>query len=475
MQQRLREPTVFGREEETQTGLAALAEQRHVSIVGVDGSGKSATTRAIAFSGVSADLFQHIIVIDPQKPQSHAGLASSLAEQTTLERILAQLAHDLGIRYASVVRDLGTRVEMLRYAPVTGSVLLVIDHAEIISDDEAPLLHCALEHMPPRCHAVVLSRRHLPMPLHEIKLAPLTWDDVVAWIQTAAIRNPALYPFFAYGEVQWRQLYQITEGFPLAIQCILKGLAQNPILLEPRYAQALGKLKGEVGRQVFKGIPLLDTERQVLQAVALSPKATRFGLLKHITNLDCHTLETALAHLQSWCLINLEGQTLYAPSAGTRFARSLGGRDHDQETRFAEYWAGFVLAPDVEPALVMEEWLNIRAALEILWRSANIVDRTLLGSAVSAEWFTAMVTQSVRLLVPGDQFPQDDRLVLFHRTFQAAFALRHYKVAGWLAAFVANDMRQAGLESDASEWLDEAIATFNLLEDGEEQIKLLIE
>ncbi len=476
----------FGRDKEMDTVMRALSpEDRTWGILldGIGGIGKSALAIEAAYRCKEQSLFDAFIFVSAkQNILDPSGIRELKPAARTLDEFLNETARVLGQTGIAKLEGDDKRRALLD-ALRDMRVLLIYDNLETLAKEEQEALANFLRELPQACKAIITSRRRGGEGAVWLRLEKLEWDAARAIIESEMQRDPQLAnKLRRAGEAGWQELYDETQGSPLALMHTL-GLMRVRAALT--FDGALELLRGNQAPDLQQFIfqearrELTTNDEAALRALSFFAPSATFEAWMQVAELSRNALETTIDRLSALSLVDmLTGEERYALHPLTRnFVRDelLVDAQISREIgmRFANYWVTYAQqygGDDKDSYKTYErleaEWANLDAAAEWLWQTAAIQ-----GGKIDNENAALMLNYLVKGLSQFLWFGGrwDERVRLNARTYEAMLAMKDWHTAGWRAYNIAWIYYQRANSDEGGLWAERCAESWEVSESKYEQ------
>jgi tetratricopeptide (TPR) repeat protein len=349
-----RRQAFFGRAKEMGTVMRALSPTDRtwgVLVDGIGGIGKSAIAIEAAYRSQEVSSFDAFVfvtakinILDP------SGIRELTPPARTVDEFLNETARVLG--QSGIAKLTGEEkrralLDVLR----TMRTLIIYDNLETLSKEEQEGIADFLRELPQGCKAIITSRRRGGEGAVWLRVEKLDWDAARGIIENETARDAGLAnKLNRVGEARWQELFDETNGSPLALVHTL-GLMRVRAALT--FDGALEMLHGNRDADLQKFIfqearkELTENDKAALGALSFFMPSATFDAWMQVGNLSRNALETTIDRLSALSLVDvLAGEDRYALHPLTRaFTRDelLVDVDVIRETgnRFARYWVNY--------------------------------------------------------------------------------------------------------------------------------------
>jgi tetratricopeptide (TPR) repeat protein len=464
-----RRQAFFGRTQEMKVVMRALNSADRtwgVLIDGIGGIGKTALAIEAAHRAMDEQLFDVCLFVTA-KPSILApgGIRKQAPVARTLEDFFDETARLLGqTRILSLSGNEKRRALINTLNSL--HVLLIYDNLETVPDKDVESMADLLRELPQGCKAIITSRRRGGEGANWLRLEKLEWDAARSIIENEIEHDIGLKNKLQLVESRWRELYDKTDGSPLALVHIL-GLMRVRTALT--FIGALEMLDGNRNTDLQEFIfqeaieELTPNEKLALSALSFFQRSATFNAWMYVANLSRKILEMTIDRLNTLALVDvLTGEERYALHPLTRaFVRDQLLSDtnisYEIGLRFARYWAEYVKRHESERLdnysvfnRLEDEWSNLESAANWLWERSVI--RNGISDYPESQISNELASVLKRFLPFGGHW--DEWVQSNTRAYQAALALNDYSEAGWYAHDIASIYYTRALIDKASEWAE---------------------
>lgn len=384
-----RRQAFFGRVSEIDKVMRTIGPEQTWGIVidGIGGIGKSAIAIEAAYRAQEAGLFEAFVfvtaktnILDP------SGIKELTPPARTLDEFLNETVRVLGqpgIEKLTGDEKRRALIDVLR----SMRTLLVYDNLETLSKEEQEGIADFLRELPQGCKAIITSRRRGGEGAVWMRVEKLDWDAARGIIENEIKRDAGLAnKLNRVGESRWQELFDETNGSPLALVHTL-GLIRVRAALT--FDSALQMLRGNRDADLQKFIfqearkELTENDKAALGALSFFAPSATFESLMEVAELTRNALETTIDRLSALSLVDvLAGEERYALHSLTRaFVRDelLAETKVARETgmRFTRFWVNYAErygggSENYKTYDRLEvEWTNLDAAVNWLWGTTN--------------------------------------------------------------------------------------------------------
>jgi tetratricopeptide (TPR) repeat protein len=476
-----RRQAFFGRTKEMDIVMRALSPSDRtwgILVDGIGGIGKSALAVEAAYRVQDTGAFDAFIFITAKQ---NILAPFGIREQTPVARVLddflnetARVLGQPGI--AKLANDEKRRalLDVLR----TMRTLLIYDNLETLSKEEQEAMADFLRELPQGCKAIITSRRRGGEGAVWLRVEELDWDAARGIIENEMARDSGLANKLHRVEPRWQELYDKTNGSPLALVHTL-GLMRVRAALTFDGALAMlqdkGKSEGDLLGQGKETTPLqlfvfqearkelTTSDKVALGALSFFTPSATFESWMQVANLSRNALETTIDRLNALSLVDiLAGQERYALHLHTRnFVRDelLADVNIERETsiRFARYWVeyaerfgGWGKENYKTYKYLEEEWANLNTASQLLWEFSGVANDSIKND--DAARMLVVLASALSSFLPFSG-RWDEHIHLSERAYYAANTSDTWRNTGWRAFDVAWMHYKRAHTKEAAIWL----------------------
>jgi hypothetical protein len=322
-----------------------------VLVDGIGGIGKTAIAVESAHRAQQEGIFDAFVYVTAKhNVLTPSGIREQMSVARTLDDFLRETSHFLG---QPVSMKLSTHkkkfavLDMLRGT----RTLLVYDNLETLSTEEQDAMADFLRELPQGCKAIITSRRRGGEGAIWLRLEKLDWDSAQRIIESEMSRDAGLTKKLDHVHSRWKELYEETNGSPLALVHIL-GLLRVRTMLT--FDGALAMLRGAgrtsdlvrfVYQEAYK--ELTENDKIALGALSFFTPSATFDAWMQVTDLSRAALETTIDRLDALSLVDIpaDGESYILHPLTRAFVRDelFIDTEFSQEMglRFALYWAAY--------------------------------------------------------------------------------------------------------------------------------------
>jgi tetratricopeptide (TPR) repeat protein len=468
-----RRAAFFGRTKEMDVMMRALGPADRtwgVLVDGIGGIGKSAIAIESAYRAQETGLFKAFVFITAKQNILEPGGIHELTPPVhTLDEFLNETARVLGQSDIAKLPSYEKRralLDALRAMPA----LLIYDNLETLSKEEQEAMADFLRELPQGCKSIITSRRRGGEGAVWLRVEQLDWDAARGIIENEIARDAGLADKLHRNESRWQELYDETNGSPLALVHTL-GLMR--VRAAMTFDSALEMLRGNRGADLQKFIfqearkELMTNDKAALGALSFFLLSTTFEAWMQVANLSRNALETTIDRLSALSLVDvLGGEERYALHPLTRaFVRDELLADvntaREMGMQFARYWVGYAeqyagrAGKNYKTYDRLEaEWMNLDMAETWLWETTGAKE-----DPAGMEKAARMLNDLDRALVQFLWFTGrwDERIQLETRAYQAMCSTNDWREAGWRAYGLARVHNNRGSVDEAADWTERCV------------------
>lgn len=234
----------FGRANEMDQIMRALSPSDRtwgVLLDGIGGIGKTSLAVEAAYRVQEENKFDaFVFVTAKQNILAPDGIREKTPAARTLDEFLGETARVLGQASISKLPNSEKNTALLDVLRMQ-RVLLIYDNLETLTKEEQEGMADFLRELPPGCKAIITSRRRGGEGAFWLRVGKLDWNAACCIIENEVTRDVVLKNKLLHIESRWSELYDETNGSPLALVHML-GLLRVRTSLS--FDSALAMLKG---------------------------------------------------------------------------------------------------------------------------------------------------------------------------------------------------------------------------------------
>ena len=297
-----REP-FFGRTKEMEVVMRALSPSDRtwgVLIDGIGGIGKSAIAKEAAHRLQEAGTFDVFVFVSAKENiLAPEGIHKLNLAARSLNDFLNETARVLGQpEIAKLASDEKHRalVDVLHRM----RALLIYDNLETLSNEDQEATVDFLRELPQSCKAIITRRRRGGEGAMWLRVDKLDWDAARGIIENEMARDTGLENKLHSAKSRWLELYDETNGSPLALVHTL-GLMRVRTTLT--FNGALEILRGNRDADLLKFIfrearkELTTNDKNALTSLSFFVPSATFEAWMQVANLSRNALETTIDRL----------------------------------------------------------------------------------------------------------------------------------------------------------------------------------
>lgn len=463
-----RRQAFFGRAKEMDIVMRALSPADRtwgVLVDGIGGIGKSAIAIEAAYRAQEAGLFEAFVfvtaktnILDP------SGIRELNPPARTLNEFLNETARVLGQPgIAKLTGDEKRRalIDVLR----SMRTLLIYDNLETLSKEEQEGIADFLRELPQGCKAIITSRRRGGEGAVWLRVEKLDWNGMRGIIENEIPRDGSLANKLRRVESRWQELFDQTNGSPLALVHTL-GLMRVRVALT--FDGALEMLRGDRDEDLQKFIfqearkELTIKDKAALGALSFFVSSTTFDAWAEVAELSRNVLEITINRLNALSLVDvLAGEDRYALHPLTRtFVRDELFTNvritREMGMRFARYWMDY--AKQYGGYYNYKTYEKLEAEIGNLEATANWLEKAVQAHSDSASDKDAagllkkLASELTTFLVFSGRW--DESVQLNKQVYEAMRTLKDWSQASWHAYYVAYVYFTWGHADNARLWAE---------------------
>lgn len=477
-----RRAAFFGRAKEMDVVMRSLDPSDRtwgILIDGIGGIGKSSIAIEAAYRAQEAGLFDaFVFVTAKQNILEPTGIRELNPPAHTLDEFLNETTRILGQPGIAKLAGEEKRRALLD-ALRTMRALLIYDNLETLSKEEQEAMADFLRGLPQECKAIITSRRRGGEGAVWLRVEELDWEAAHGIIENEMVRDVGLANKLRRVESRWQELYDRTNGSPLALVHTL-GLMRVRAALTFDGALAIlqdrGKSWGSLPKTGVETTPLqlfvfqearkelTENDKAALGALSFFFPSATFESWMQVANLSRNALETTIDRLSALSLVDvLSGQERYSLHPHTRtFVRDelLADANVARETgmRFARYWVeysqrfgGWGKESYKTYDALEAEWASLNTASELLWDFSGVANERAKDDE-AARMLVVLASALSSFLPFSGRW--DEHINMSIRAYYAANTSDTWRNTGWRAFDVAWMYYKRARTKDASIWLN---------------------
>lgn len=465
-----RRQAFFGRANEMSKVMRAISPTDRtwgVLVDGIGGIGKSAIAIEAAHRLQGADLFEaFVFVTAKQNILEPSGIKKINPTAQTLDDFLNETARVLGQSGIAKLTGKEKRralIDTLR----SMRTLLIYDNLETLSKEEQEGVADFLRELPQGCKAIITSRRRGGEGGVWLRVEKLDWDAAQGIIENQKSLDTALAnKLDRVGKTRWQELFDETNGSPLALVHIL-GLMRVRTTLS--FDGALKMLRDNNNEDLQKFIfqeahkELTENDKTALGALSFFAPSATFEAWMGVSDLSHSALETTIERLNAISLVNtLAGEERYNLHPLTRaFIRNELLADanivHSIKVRFTQYWVDYANRYGGNEKesyktynFLEEEWTNLEITAKWLIEMVHIKNGGIENENAAQTFanFTNSLSQFLQFSGRWDESYQ-----LNSEAYDIVISMKNQSMASNLAGACAKICLSRGLSSDTKIWM----------------------
>jgi tetratricopeptide (TPR) repeat protein len=476
-----RRAAFFGRAKEMDVVMRTLSPSDRtwgVLVDGIGGIGKSAIAIEAAYRAKEAGLFDaFVFVTAKQNILEPSGIRELNPPAHTLDEFLNETTRILGQPGIAKLASEEKRRALLD-ALRTMRALLIYDNLETLSKEEQEAMADFLRELPQECKAIITSRRRGGEGAVWLRVEELDWEAARGIIENEMVRDAGLETKLRRVKSRWQELYDGTNGSPLALVHTLGLMRVRAALtfdgalamLQDRGKGWVSLLKKDVQTTplqlfVFQEArkELTTNDKAALGALSFFFPSATFEAWMQVANLSRNALETTIDRLSALSLVDiLSGQERYSLHPHTRtFVREEllvdANVSHDTGMRFARYWVeysqrfgGWSKESYKTYDYLESEWASLNTASELLWEFSGVANDSAKNDDAARMLVVFASALSSFLPFSGRW---DEHINLSTRAYYAANTSDTWRNVGWRAFDVAWMYYKRAFTKDATIWL----------------------
>lgn len=304
-----RRQAFFGRAKEMDTVMHALSPADRtwgVLVDGIGGIGKSAIAIEAAYRSQEASMFEAFVFVTAKKNiLDPGGIKESNPPAQTLDEFLNETTRVLG--QPGIAKLTGNEkrralIDVLR----SMRTLLIYDNLETLSKEEQEGIADFLRELPQRCKAIITSRRRGGEGGVWLRVEKLDWDAALGIIKNQMSLDERLAnKLKRVGETRWQELFDETNGSPLALVHTLGLMRVRTALTFDGVLEMLrGNRDEDLQEFIFQEArkELTENDKAALSALSFFVPSAPFEAWIQVAKLSRNALETAVDRLSALSL-----------------------------------------------------------------------------------------------------------------------------------------------------------------------------
>jgi tetratricopeptide (TPR) repeat protein len=472
-----RRAAFFGRTREMDIVMRALSPIDRtwgILIDGIGGIGKTSLAVEAAYRSQDMDTFDAFIFVSAKQ---NILVPDGIREQTsaahTLDEFFIETARILGQTGISKLPSNEKRHALLEALRMR-RVLLIYDNLETLSKEEQETMADFLRELPQGCKAIITSRRRGGEGSVWLRVGKLDWEAAQGIIKNELARDTGLSEKMPRSKSRWQELYDETNGSPLALVHTLGLLRVRAALT---FEGALRMLRGahrtsDLVKFVYQEArkELTANDNAALAALSFFLPSATFEAWMQVAGLTRNSLETSIDRLSALSLVDvLPGGENYSLHPLTRaYIHSdlliEAERARETERAFVTYWLDYATrygGHNYESYYLLEvEWINIKETGNWLLRKA-MSSKNRIKDKAAAEDFVVLCSGLEYFLWLGGRW--DDRKEMNSDAYKIAVALGDKSSASWSAYYVAwiDGLYGRNLPDKAKPWVNKCVRAWS--------------
>jgi tetratricopeptide (TPR) repeat protein len=476
-----RRAAFFGRTNEMDKVMRALSPGDRtwgVLLDGIGGIGKTSLAIEAAYRVQEAAEFDNFIFITAkQNVLEPVGIREKIPAARTLDEFLSETARILGQVGILKLSNQAMHRALLDVLRIQRA-LLIYDNLETLTKDEQEKLADFLRELPQGCKAIITSRRRGGEGAVWLRLGKLDWEAAYCIIENEVSRDAVLANKLRRTESRWYELYDETNGSPLALVHTLgllrvrTALSFDGALAMLRGVQRKNNLVKFVYQEAHK--ELTENDKKALRALSFFNPSATFDAWMQVAGLSRNALETTIDRLNALSLVDtLTGQENYSLHPLTR---SYIHEDlltdkrvvNQLERAFANYWINYVFQRSDNKhdsfKQLEDAWLNIRITGDWLLQKTGLRNGKVKDEDMAMLFLSLVSILDEYLWLSGRW---DENKQMNSEAYSLAIALHDRDSAGKSAYNVAwiDGIYGRNLPHKAKPWIDKCSRVWSKSED----------
>jgi tetratricopeptide (TPR) repeat protein len=461
-----RRQAFFGRAKEMETVMRTLSPADRtwgVLVDGIGGIGKSAIAIEAAYRSQESGMFDAFVFVSAKTNiLEPSGIKELNPPAYTLDGFLNETAHVLGQPGIAKLTGHEKRralVDVLR----SMRTLLIYDNLETLSKEEQEGIADFLRELPQGCKAIITSRRRGGEAGVWLRVEKLDWEAAFGIIKNQMSLDVELSnKLNRVGESRWQELFDETNGSPLALVHTL-GLmrVRTALTFDAAIAMLQGDRDEDLQEFIFQEArkELTENDKVALSALSFFVPSATFEAWMQLANLSRNALKTTIDRLSALSLVDvLTSEERYSLHPLTRAfvrhellanlkeARKIG-------MQFAQHWVDYSEQYGRQSYKTFDrlesEWGNIAAAVDWLKDTAHVKGKSVANKDAARMLLNLIGVQSLFLLFRGHW---NEQINLNKMAYFVARAIGDQTDAGWRAYYVAETESGLSHFDEATSW-----------------------
>jgi len=460
-----RRAAFFGRAKEMDVVMRALSPDDRtwgVLVDGIGGIGKTALAVEAAHRAQEAGAFDaFVFVTAKQNILAPSGIREQTPAARTLDDFLNETARVIGQPGIPKLASDEKRRALLDALRATRALLLY-DNLETLSKEEQEAMADFLRELPQGCKAIITSRRRGGEGAVWLRVERLDWEAARGIIENEMARDVGLADKLRRVKARWQELYDETNGSPLALVHTL-GLmrVRGALTFDGALEMLRGNREADLQKFIFQEArkELTTNDKTALGALSFFVPSATFEAWMQVADLSRNALETTIDRLSALSLVDvLAGEERYALHPLTRvFVRDelLADANVARETgmRFARYWVDFAYRygwfGQKKFSFLEAELANLDTSAEWLWQTSEVKEGEV-GNKEASQMLQRLAIALSFASLPHQSVDADVRLNVW--AYETMRALNDWRAAGSRAYVVAQEYLYHGDSEDATRW-----------------------
>lgn len=483
-----RRQAFFGRTKEMDTVMRALGPADRtwgVLVDGIGGIGKSAIAIEAAHLSQEKNLFDAFVFVTAKTNiLEPSGIKELNPPARTLDEFLNETARVLG--QSGIAKLPGDEkrsalIDVLR----SMRTLLIYDNLETLSKEEQEGIADFLRELPQGCKAIITSRRRGGEGAVWLRVEKLDWDAARGIIENQMLLDEGLAnKLNRVGEARWQELFDETNGSPLALVHTL-GLmrVRAALTFDSAFEMLRGNRDEDLQRFIFQEArkELTENDKTALSALSLFAPSATFEIWIQVVDLSRNALETTIDRLSALSLVDvLVGEERYALHPLTRaFVRNEMLNDvnalHKMEMRFAKIWVDYASRYGGEG----KESYKTYSRLKIEWENINLAADWLYvnrGDLVSGKNLSRNLINLQRNMKSFLEYSGlwDEKIRMSVYRYDASCAIEAWRDACWASYDAGWTHCYCNSADDAQIWAERCADAAHKLKDRDQEANALL-
>ena len=462
----------FGRAKEIAEIMRALSPTDRtwgVLLDGIGGIGKTALAIESGHQAQETGLFDAFVFVSAKTNRLDPdGIRELDTSAHTLADFLNETARILGQPGITKLTKEEKRRALLDELK-TRKTLLIYDNLETLSKEDQEAVADFLRDLPSNCKAIITSRRRGGEGAIWLRVETLDLEAALKIIDNEIRRDSSLAKKLLPLQTRWHELYDETNGSPLALVHIL-GLMRVRASLS--FDNALAMLRGsgqndDLTKFIYQEASkeLSNNDKTALGALSFFAPTASFEAWSAVAGLSRIALQTSIDRLSALSLLdNPAGEERFGLHPLTRNFIRQGlltdpQKAYQQGMQFAKYWEGYArqyggnttVSYKTYPKLEAE-WSNLNAAANWLWETTRLEENGIHDKEASILYNNIVNSMAQGFLLKTGRW--EDMLQWVTRAYQVVSTENNLTLVGERASEISWVYYNWGDYDNATLWAD---------------------